>query len=439
MGKYPAVSLDDAWRACDPDEALTPEDERRVELNAVRSDDPDMSTIIGKAISRCREDKCLYKLVTGHKGSGKTTELLWLTRRLKADKHFVVYMDHEKMLDLGDATYLDVLLAITQALGEALETEDVAINEKLLEDIRLWFAEKVLTTVEDESDAVSGSAGVELKAGFWGIGKLFAKATAEIKSASSQREEIRLKLDRNLSTFLELLKRFVLDARMKVMAKGYCSIVLIADGLEKMRYRHNKEGVSNQFDMFIHHADQLKIPHCHVIYTLPISLAFKAQIADAWPSGYYSFPMIKQNSEAGRAALREVARKRVDIEKVFETPDTLDDFISLSGGAVRDLLRLIQTASLYSEDRIGRDDGRKAIAAFLREVDRLIQEKDKDKLAKVCDDKKVPNADGYEYLLANRLIHEYQNGGRWADVHPAVKILLKMQDRPVLKTYLPPS
>jgi len=434
MSTYPAVSLDDVWRACDPDEALQPGDNRFVDLNAVRSDEASMTRLVGKAILNCRDDKFLYKLVTGHRGSGKTTELLRLQKSLEADGLFVAYADVEKQLDLGDVTYLDVLLVIAHTLAESLEAEGAVINDKLLRDIHQWFDEKIMTSIQETSGAASAGAGVKAGINLLGIWKLFGKATAEIKSASSQREEIRHKLDRNLTVFLELLKRFVLDARMKLNAMGKANIVLIIDGLEKITYKPNKEGVSNQFEMFIHHADQLKIPGCHVVYTVPISLIFKTQLGDAWPSEYYTFPMVKQNTPEGHAALLELIRKRVAVGTVFASSDTVDDFIDLSGGAVRDLLRLVQMASLYPDRTIGVEDGRKAIKAFLRQEDRLIQEKDKERLLQVIRERRVPNAEGFEELLYNRLIHEYQNGDRWADVHPAVKLLLNLPGKPTLKT-----
>jgi len=442
MSQYPAETLEDAWLACDPDQPLFPEDPRYVDLNAARCED-DMAASIGWEVRTCEKavpPKFLHKLVTGHRGSGKSTELLRLREALQREDFFTIYLDAENVLDPGDVCYQDVLLAIAQSLGAELEKQGLTVDEKLLRELAGWFQEKVLVTSEESSHCGTVKATIEAGSGLPLIGKLLAKVTGELKSGSSQRNEIRENVDCNLSHFLALLKNFVLSARLSVKKTGKKGIVILFDGLEKTTYRIKLEGISNHSDIFIHHADQLKSLDCHIIYTIPIALAFKAQIADAWPNGYYLIPMVKlqtkdgQDWPKGREALLHVVQKRLNIETVIESIETIEDFISLSGGAVRDLLRLIRIACV-SRERIGRTDGSKAIAAFLRQEDRLIPEDRKEALEHVAREKRVPNAADYEELLHNRLIHEYQNSERWADVHPAIKVLLGLPGKPILLTY----
>jgi hypothetical protein len=442
MSLYPAQTLEAVWLACDPDQPLQPDDPRYVDLNAARCED-DMAACIGWEIHASEQSQSaqfLHKLVTGHRGSGKSTELLRLRDALNRAGFLTIYLDAEDVLDPGDVCYQDVLLAIAQSLGAALAEHKIEVDDTILEALVGWFNEKVLVKSDETSRSAAVGASGEASAGLPFLGKFLAKITSELKSGSSTREEIRENVDRNLSQFLTLLRYFVINARLSVRQQGKKNIVILFDGLEKTTYRETKDGISNHFDIFIHHADQLKSLDCHIVYTLPIALAFKAQLGDAWPAGYYLIPMVKLRDRqgndwpTGREALWEVIRRRVAVDTVFETPDTVDDFITLSGGAVRDMLRLVRLAC-GPRPSIGKADGAKAIAAFLRHEDRLIPEERKDQLARVAADKRVPNACDFEQLLHNRLIHEYQNGDRWADVHPAVKLLLGYDDRPTLKTY----
>ncbi len=442
MPMYPATVLEDVWQACNPDQPLGPDDSRYVDLNPARCE-ANMAKTIGRAIRGCGQTEFLHKLVTGHRGSGKTTELLRVKETLERDGSFVVYVDIEKMLDLGDINYKDVLLVIVQALGDSLEEKKIKVDALLLQEIEDWFSQKVLVSTEEDSDNRTASAGLEISGTLPFLAKLLGKATAEIKSASANRKEIRKNLDQDLSRFLSLLQKFVLSARMAVQAKGKANLVVIVDGLEKaIRRDASEKKPSTHVEIFMHHADQLKISECHVIYTAPMSLVYEAHIGDAWPDEYYLIPMIKlrdrnnKDWQKGRNALWEVVRKRVDVDAVFETPDTIEDFISLSGGAVRDLLRLFRRAYTYaSGDRIDRKVGQKAIAAYLRDESRLIPEKGRTVLQDVADKKDMPSNSSSVDLLHNRLIHEYQNGERWADVHPAVKYLLDLPGKPDLITY----
>lgn len=432
MPTYPADSVDTAYRACNPDQALPPDDPRYVDLYPGRSE-KDMSSVIAWEIKVSGDVEHMRKLVTGHRGSGKTTELLRLKKALENDNFFVVYVDVEKMLDLGDISYLDVLLAISTALGDALDKADIALDAKLLLNIEEWFADKILSRVEEKGGTAVASAGAEVGTSLPLLAKIFGKATAEIKSASSQRLEIRRNLDRDLSQFLLYLRQFTTAAGLLLKKKDKTNLVLMIDGLEKAVYKENKDGFSNFHELFIHHAEQLKTPECHIIYTVPLSLVYKAQLGDAWPGEYYFIPMVKVDRLEGRQLLLKAVEKRVAVDVVFETRDTVEDFITLSGGALRDLLRLIRMAC-GPHDRIERVDGSAAIKAFLRQEERLIREEDKERLAQVAATKSLPNAAEYEGLLHNRLIHEYQNDHRWADVHPAVKRLLGLKLEPPLKT-----
>jgi hypothetical protein len=89
--------------------------------------------------------------VTGHRGCGKSTELRQLQARLREDGFFAIYLDVEDVLDLGEITYQDVLVAIAKEVERDLRENKIKINRRLLEELDLWFAEKVLTEEQREN------------------------------------------------------------------------------------------------------------------------------------------------------------------------------------------------------------------------------------------------------------------------------------------------
>jgi hypothetical protein len=63
----------------------------------------------------------------------------------------------------------------------------------------------------------------------------------------------------------------------------------------------------------------------------------------------------------------------------------------------------------------------KAIRALVREYDRLVKDADLPRLVKVHCEKRLPSDPEYSLLPYHLIVLEYQNGERWADVHPAVR------------------
>jgi energy-coupling factor transporter ATP-binding protein EcfA2 len=114
---YPVNNLDDAYNACNPDQPLEVGDTRYL---AVRNGEN--VSILTKRIIRTKQNGEFHKqLFTGHIGSGKSTELKRLQQKLQDKDYFVVFLDVQQSLDLGEITYQDVLLNIAQAVTEALE------------------------------------------------------------------------------------------------------------------------------------------------------------------------------------------------------------------------------------------------------------------------------------------------------------------------------
>lgn len=412
-----ANNLDDVYRVCDPDEPLNATDDRYVDLSEVRGTKIIAKTI-ARRISRSAEGQYHQQLLTGHRGCGKSTELLRLKKELEEQKFFVVYLDVEDMLDLVDLNYLDVLLSIAKETEKDLREQGLLLNEQLLENLSDWFADRIVEEEnKDEANAgvkTEGEAGVTIPL----FAKLMAKFTAEIKASSSRRVTTRKNLEHELAVFIEKLNTLLLDARNKVQSQDCKDIVLIIDGLEKMHYRIMEDGQSSHAQLFVHHAEQLKAPHCHIVYTMPISLAFNANLGNDFDD-IQMIPMVK-NSAEGISCLRQVIEKRIDLESTFEDVDSIDDLANLSGGVIRDLMRLIRLSTETDEEKITQDDIDYAKQALIREYDRLLRNDEFDQLKWVKENKRVTGDQSYERMLNLRIILEYQNGKRWADLHPAI-------------------
>ncbi|MCI5208343.1 MAG: hypothetical protein D3910_06015, partial [Candidatus Electrothrix sp. ATG2] len=357
-----AKTIAEAYRACNPEKPLSAEDDRYVDLSESRGVQH-IAELITWRIQNSEPAVQVKQLFTGHRGSGKTTELLRLQQELETNQFFTIYIDVEELLDLGSLSYLDVLMAMVKEVEAELARKEMPLSAELLNSIAQWFSDRILE--ETKSREMQGGISTQAKAGseIPLFAKFFTSITASFKAGSSQRETIRTALKRELSVFMDRLNLLLDTAREKVQVNGFRDIVLIVDGMEKMHYELNEEGVSTHTDLFIRHAEQLRAPQCHIIYTVPVSLAYNQNLGADFDD-VHVLPMVKTDA-AGIAKLIELVERRVDTERIFSEPELLKLLVCASGGVVRDLMRLVRLATDTDEDIISTTDVDKMTSLFV--------------------------------------------------------------------------
>jgi energy-coupling factor transporter ATP-binding protein EcfA2 len=429
----PAQNLDTAYHACHPEIPLEPNDSRYVDLTAVRGGQ-NLATVIARRIRRTPFPQFHKQLITGHRGCGKSTELKQLQAKLQEEKLFTVYFDVENVLDLGDLNYLDVLVAMARAITETVSEAKLKIPQTLLQNLDKWFAERILTqeSMHDIKGALETEFAVAPTVPL--LTRILLAFTGQIRSGSSRKLEIRQTLEKELRVFLQRLNELIDAVQVRLQRQGWQGLVVIVDGLEKMHYKILPEGQSSHSLLFAEHAEQLKAPHCHIIYTVPISLLFNMNLGDAFAETDV-IPMVKINEpdgntpcSAGRQALQTVVAKRVQVESIFVDPAIVEQLIAASGGSVRDLLRLVRFACDESDTQISSEQAESAIRRLVREYDRLVKDEDLALLAKISEARRVSGDEASGRLLHHRLVLEYVNGERWADLHPAVRRSPRVQE-----------
>lgn len=107
---------------------------------------------------------------------------------------------------------------------------------------------------------------------------------------------------------------------------------------------------------------------------------------------------------------------------------SVDKLCLASGGHVRDLMHLMRYACDYSNKQISSLAVDKAIRALVREYDRLVKDADLPRLVQVHREKRLPSDAEFALLPYHLIVLEYQNGERWADLHPAVQETRKFRE-----------
>ena len=437
----PATTLRDAYNAVDPAMPLPSGDPRYVVCTDVRGNE-DAVTYLYNAITR--SSRHTHQLFTGHRGCGKSTELLRLKARLEKAGFAVIYFEADEDLDLQDIVYSDLLLAIVRRVESEMRARGTPLDADLLKSVERWFAESLYS--EDEWRGVQRELGAQAGLGVPAIlspfAQLAAYLTGQIKTGREIKKSIRLKLDPRIAQLIDHVNLLLSDASLKVRQRGQTDIALLIDNLDRIAFIDLGSGRTSHDALYLEHGEQLTALKCHVVYTLPISMfyASKATILRGIFPDNHVLPMIKTHepraqgggeSAAGLARLRRILGERLDLDRLFE-PGAVDYLCRACGGHPRDLMVLVRHAIDYAEDQaaqpitlgaVRRAEGR-LVAAYSR----MVPEAHFPKLARVHLTNEVVNDLDHQQMLYNLSVLEYANGLEpWHDAHPAVQLLARFK------------
>ncbi len=428
--------LTNLYNAFDPFYPLPAGDPQYVDCREVRGDG-DIIEDLGRKIKLSQRMTC--QLYAGHRGAGKSTELLRLQEYLQNQGCFVVYFAADDQdINPEDTEYTDILLACTRHLLEELTNA----NSKPLRD---WMRDRW----EDVKDLALTEVSFETLSLESQIAQ-FAKLTANVRTVPSLRQQIRDKINPHTTTLIDALNEFIVDAKKNLPDKS-SQLAVIADNLDRIVPFSQDGKRSNLDEIFLDRTEQLKALDCHVIYTIPISMVYSNRATELI-NNYNDpqvLPMIMvQNpdgstNEAGLAKIKELIEKRVkqvnpdqSLETgLFDSRETLERLCLMSGGHVRNLLLMMQEAITRTEDLpITAKAAQRAITQARDVYRRTPEEGEWQILAKVSHTQRILNDEQHRNLLFSRCILEYRYYDEegemqpWYDVHPLIKGIKQFKD-----------
>ena len=420
---FPVTNPRQVRAVCDPTAPLPPEDQAALH--------EDLSSVQGGAkfeqIARRIRDAVgshhARELVTGHAGSGKSTELLRLANRLRTPasdgSYFhVVYIDADEYLSPWDLRLPQVILALLAALAK----------EPRVDLKRTKTAGTLVTRLKAIAKALGGEAAKKFD-DITGLPMLATalrvnqEMSAEFGIAGLKQRELLLDLTRDLVTEVrEQLPQEVVD------------LAFVIDNLEKIPEQEVAGGGSLHETLFVRELPTLDIP-AHLVLTYPISLNYdSAELTRAFRGSHRTtLPMVavtqsprssaRGDDRAGIEALIRLLGKRVDLH-MFASAVAIDEVVRLSGGCVRDLLRVMGELPIVAETPFTIEAVQTAASEFRNDYTRLLQGKPYVKfLPRIAETGTIP--DEMEPLwqreiLLGHVVLEY-NSDVWFDVHPLVK------------------
>jgi hypothetical protein len=427
------------YNSFDPARPLPAGDPFYVDCRQVRGDE-DIVSDLGKRMRN--SDQNTYQLYTGHRGSGKSTELRRLQESLEQHGFFVVYFEaDEEDLDPLNVEYVDILLACTRRFLKDIRFANAAPIQNWLRDRWQDLKDLALTEVSLEKLSLEQSL------------TAFTKLTASIRAEPGQRAKIRDKVNPHTITLLEALNQFIADARQH-LPDGKTKVAMIVDNLDRISIDFRDNGRSNHEEIFLDRSEQLKGMDCHMVYTVPIALVYSRWANDVQTiyGKTQVLPMVMVQQQDGTlfaeglAKLQEAIQRRVqphapllDLEtQVFADPETLNRLCLASGGHIRELMQMMQEAVNRTDQLpIAPKAVQRAIADLRTVYQRVVEEPEWTRLVNVAHQHTIPNDNEHRSLLQRRCILEYSyldaegEPCTWYDVHPLIRQLQRFQDEPI--------
>jgi hypothetical protein len=447
-----AVDLRKFFQATDPGKALAvdnPEDKKYY---------IDFSSVRGGAIIKKLKQKITFfspdaptcVLFTGHIGCGKSTELLRLKTELEQEGFHVVYFESSEDLEMTDVDISDVMLAIarrvSQSLDKLLLEEPSRLKELLQGAVKVLNSD--VTGMKFKVPGVGDVGVTSEKEKFslaFGIGEITTKA----KSDATLREKLNQYLGPQKTQLLEAINQELLEpAIASLKQQGKKGLVVIVDNLDRLDSRQKPFGRPQQEYLFVDQGEYLTKLNCHLVYTMPLALKFSNDYGNLTQRFEEPrvLPMVPvqlrdgSECEAGMELLRQMILARAfpdldeqerlnNITEIFDSPKTLDRLCRVSGGHVRDLLRLLNTWIMEEmELPLSGATLEAVIRARRNEMTMPISDDEWELLRQVRQRKKVSGDQGYQTLIRSRLVFEYRDSGEsWFDINPILAEAKELQ------------
>ena len=387
-------------------------------------------------------------LLLGHRSSGKSTEMVRLATELaQRFNYLVVRIDLDQNLDPGKVNPIEVLFLLGAAvykvaLQELERKPRRELFDRLIRDLETLVREHTESrTFEVDKKSLLDNLvcfGTGLVAGPVAAGVVKAVTSlVPIKFASGTNIQLARKLEvqPQVQEILATLNEIITD----VQEKGQRPVFLIVDGLDRVPNMEMARYV------FAENEQWLDGPNCNVLYTAPIMLYYSPIFGhvrsnfDARP-----FPNVKVHwshelghpgapDEEGYGVMRAVVHKRLRQPLGLEpgeviVPQALDHLIEMSGGVMRDLIRLVREATVKAElagqRQIDLEIASRTVLSMRRDYKASLNVVYRRELTEVLKTHEVTGSEKCDELLLGNYVLSYVNDGIWFDVHSVILSLL---------------
>ena len=372
------------------------------------------------------------QMVSGQRGTGKSTELSRLKSNLENNNFIVFHIDMLAYVHTAEPVDIsDFLLASTLALAEAAERDYqlTQVQENYFERLKNFLGAEV--KLEE----------VSLKAE---TGAFSADIKTRLKRDDSFRRKLQKQSQGHISRLVEDTEIFITELVIALREKTEDpnkQVVFIIDSFEQIRGTiHNANDVHNSIvRLFSTHGKNLRFPMIHMVITVPpylnsaapgVATILGATSPINWPSIHVRNKK-GEDDESGIDILTKIVSKRTEhINLIFKKADLRRIAIS-SGGDLRHMFSIVKDALVINGSNLERMEMPIPPDVITQAEDKLrrsmmpITDEDVMKLSYVQQSKQAELANIEELpelarLFDFNLVINYRNGDDWYDIHPLI-------------------
>jgi energy-coupling factor transporter ATP-binding protein EcfA2 len=370
-------------------------------------------------------------LFTGHRGCGKSTLLNQLALNMRKQGLFVSFFSIADMVEMSAVNHINILYSIALKLLQRAITLQVDIPENVQESLKNWFTQTKSRTYTDQLRQEVGLGG-----------DFFKLFTAKLQKEDSFREEIKETFERRISD----LSQHIDQIAAAIQSATGKEVLVIIDDLDKL-------DLPVVETIFSDNINALFSPNIRILFTIPIAVVRDTRLKATLDSlcqvvllsvvKFYTQDTAHQPDpapiEKNVAMLEEVLRKRIPADLI--EPDILRKMVLLSGGVLRELVRIGKECCRECRLELKLDPTnttQKIDEAILTAAQRSLRNQyarplgtNALQLLKATYEAfSPPDASDEKFLdlLHGLYVLEYENDDLWYDLHPLVTDLLKRKN-----------
>lgn len=398
----------------------------------------DVASRLARAFARnATPEHPIVRLLTGHRGSGKTTELNRLAARLREGvagrKVFVSTLDAAQYLDTEDVEAEDLGLQMVRQLAADFTAAGMDLAEQR-------YAKFFGSLWERFKDIRPETAKVGLKP---------FEFSFALDAFPMARQQFRQTLRGHLPTAFDLVNNELLPAAREFLKRnsGYDDILLLVDDLDKIPQKVlTDRHVTTHEQLFVDSSRTLRALDVSLLLTVPIELAYsplQGRLRDDYGASIATVPLISIVDAAGNRifqgedALIELLGRRARqakgspdedpfdcVREIFDTEDLLRRVVALSGGHLRGLLVMLTELLDWVDDLpIGADTVDRYVPRTAKDLARALLPDDKEILRQVKLTRGAIEDPRFFTLLQSRYVLAYESGQEesWYGVNPFLR------------------
>lgn len=353
---------------------------------------------------------------SGHRGCGKSTELLMLLANPNIHKkYWPINFSIRDEADIVDLDFRDVLLAIGGRMFRDYRRMGGELPEHLLKELNGWKGK-----VEKEIETIlAGRMASEIGAG---IDAFFANAAVKMKLEPATRVALRQVLETDITGLIAVINNIA----SAIYATEKRIPLLLIDDMDKLELAKARA-------IFHDRREIMMQPNCAIVYTVSSALFYSKEF-DAIRDQAIFLPNINLHhhlepdikNQEGYDTLRRFAYLR--IAPALIDAKALEDAITYGGGVFREMARIMRAAIGRARRRtvaqVESVDVEWAATEIRNEYRRILDKDDLKLLKNIHENNHLEYNDRLTPLLQLLALLEYRNGENWCDIHPVLRRLL---------------